>query len=381
MLHPDQHALVISFSNLDRDPRVTRQISLLTSRFRVTAAGYTAPTIRDVEFVPVSPRHWSRARKAIAASLLKARLFENTYWSSESVTDAMRALSGRLFDLIIANDILALPLALKLKGTGKVLLDAHEFAPLEFEESWRWRFFFKDYNEYLCQHYIPMADAAITVGEGIAQGYRSMLGVSMGVVTNAPPYQDIRPSSSRDNPSVRLVHHGAALPSRQLESMIEAMRHVDERFSLDFILTPTQPQYIARLKKIARNDSRIRFLPPVEMSALPKVLNGYDVGVYLLKPNNFNNRYSLPNKFFDFVQARLAIAVGPSPEMAAYVNRYQMGVVSEDFSPASFAGTLSALDRSRVNAFKAKTDVAARELCFEKAGEVFMDVIRKLLST
>ena len=47
----------------------------------------------------------------------------------------------------------------------------------------------------------------------------------------------------------------------------------------------------------------------------------YDIGLFILSPINFNYYHALPNKLFEFIQARLAIAVSPSPEMARIVHR------------------------------------------------------------
>jgi hypothetical protein len=163
--------------------------------------------------------------------------------------------------------------------------------------------------------------------------------------------------------------------------MIEAMRHLDERFTLDFVLVPSVPRYLEQLKSAAGADRRIRFLPPVAMQELPRFLNGYDAGIYLLPPNNFNNRFSLPNKFFEFVQARLAIVVGPSPEMAAQVRRHDMGVVAEDFTPAAFARAVSGLDRPRIAHYTVQAHLAARELCFERAAESLTVAIDRMLPT
>jgi hypothetical protein len=115
------------------------------------------------------------------------------------------------------------------------------------------------------------------------------------------------------------------------------------------------------------------------MTELPRFLNRYDAGIYLLPPNNFNNRYSLPNKFFEFVQARLAIVVGPSPEMAAQVRRHSMGVVAEDFRPESFARAITRLDRAGIARYKAQAHLAARELCFERSAETLSAVIDRML--
>ena len=70
-------------------------------------------------------------------------------------------------------------------------------------------------------------------------------------------------------------------------------------------------------------------------------INKYDMGVFLLPPINFNYENTLPNKLFDFIQARLGIAIGPTPEMAEIVNHYKIGLVSEHFTAASLASRLS----------------------------------------
>jgi hypothetical protein len=371
--------LVISFSHLAKDPRVSRQIALLANRYRVTAAGYAGPCVSEVEFVPIAGPFWSREQKIAAAALLKLRLFDRAYGISQSVKTAHQALGNRRFDLILANDANTLPLALALKGDARLLFDAHEYFPLEFEENWKWRFFLKRYNERIARRYLPLVDGMTTVCEGIVDAFAREFGIRPVEINNAPHFADLAPVLRPGDETIRLVSHGAAIPSRQIESMIDAMRHLDQRFSLDLILVPSVPGYVDALRARAAGDSRIRILPPVDMGQVAATLNSYDVGIYLLAPNNFNNYHSLPNKFFEFVQARLAIAVGPSPEMSAYLNRHGMGVASTEFTPRAFAQTLAALDRARVDNFKTRAHAAARELCFEKNAETLLALVERIL--
>ena len=48
--------LVLSFTDLSRDPRVDRQIRFLAPDYRVVAAGTGEPNVRGVEFVTLAPR-------------------------------------------------------------------------------------------------------------------------------------------------------------------------------------------------------------------------------------------------------------------------------------------------------------------------------------
>jgi hypothetical protein len=106
----------------------------------------------------------------------------------------------------------------------------------------------------------------------------------------------------------------------------------------------------------------------------------YDIGVFLLPPVNFNYENTLPNKLFDFIQARLGVAIGPTPEMASIVNQYSIGVVSEEFTPASLAKKLNALTAEQVAAFKTNAGVAAKELNAERNEAIFNELVKEVLS-
>jgi hypothetical protein len=115
--------------------------------------------------------------------------------------------------------------------------------------------------------------------------------------------------------------------------------------------------------------------PPVPYPELSRALNRFDVGVYILPPVNFNNAWALPNKFFDFVQARLGVVLGPSPEMAALVRRHGLGVVSDDFTAESFARSLDALTPESVDAFKAASHAVAQELSADTQVQVWAEAV------
>jgi hypothetical protein len=157
------------------------------------------------------------------------------------------------------------------------------------------------------------------------------------------------------------------------------MAHVDERFELNLMLAGAHRDYRARLEAMARGRRNIRFLPPVPMRTLPEFLNRFDLGVYILEPTNFNARLALPNKFFEFIQARLGVAIGPSPEMARLVQEAGCGVVAADFAPASLAACLNRLDADRINALKVASHAAAARLSAEANEPIFLGLIERLM--
>ena len=366
--------------------------------------GLSDPGIEGVQFVDVSPRPKTMPQKALKALRLKMGRFEAAYRSEDAVRRTNNALREHDFSLIVANDIDTLPLALECRGQARVLFDAHEYAPREFEHWFLWRFFMQDYKEHLCRTRIPQVGAMTTVGPAIADEYARVFGVRPSVVLNAPYYR-AAPPVPRDGDIIRMVHHGGASPLRRLEIMIDAMALLDERFQLDFMLVPNDPGYVKALKNRASSDPRIAFVPPVAPDDVVEKLSHYDVGLCTYAPYSFNGLHSLPNKFFDFIQARLCIAAGPLPEVARLVEQNKCGVMTKDFciaagplpevarlveqnkcgvmtkdfTSASLAEALRILDRQRIEAFRQAADVAAGELCFERSADVMLDIVRELL--
>lgn len=372
--------LVLSFSDIKNDPRVNRQVRLFSKYFSVVAAGLGDPTVVGVDFVPLQFVGRSFVGKVKSAVLLKLGLYDRVYWTASHMVDAYEKLERHSFDVIVANDLIALPLALKIAKGSPVIFDAHEYSPKEFEDRWLWRFFYQNYYDYVCRKFLPQVSAMMTVCEGIAAAYKMEYGVESVVVTNAPPLQNL-PVRVVDENNIKIIHHGLAHPSRKIELMIDMFDYLDDRFSLDLMLVVNgaDDYYELLVSRAEKYGERVRVIPPVPMEEIPKVCNTYDIGLFLLPPTNFNYEYALPNKFFEFVQGRLMVAIGPSKEMARYVTQYKVGLVAKDFSPNSMAEELNGLSGSTLRLFKENSELAARSLNAENNAATMMNLVKKVL--
>jgi len=376
--------LILAYSDLNHDARVARQVNFLVDKYHLTIACFDAPKNEKQEILQIKRIKPGLFQKAIGSVFLLTGLFELAYKVIYDFPVLRKQLERRNFDLIIANDIESLPLAFKIKKKEKILFDAHEFAPRHFEDKLIWRIFFQRFNKYLCEKYLPRIDQMITVGTGLAKEYANHYPVKPVVVTNANYFANLTPTPV-DAEKIRLIHHGAANPSRQLEIMIEMMHYLDERFTLDLmLLTPTIANkktrgYLDSLKALIKDNSRIKIILPVKSSEVVSFIHSYDMGVFLLPPINFNYANTLPNKLFDFIQARLAIAIGPTPEMANIVNTYNLGVIAEDFTARSLAEKLNSLTAEKISFFKSQSDMHAKELSAEKNNVILNDLVLNLL--
>lgn len=355
-----QKLLIISFSNLKSDPRVKRQINYFKEFYEITTIGLADSEIENVKHIPIFAP-FNKLNFVIPLPKLLMGMFESYYWNLEEIKQTIEKTNGLSFDFIIANDADALPVALKIKGNAKVIFDAHEYSPEENNDSLRWRILFKKYKTYLIQQYAQKADFMLTVCDGIAKKYNSEFSLNPMVLTNAADYFE-NMNSMEVGSKIKIMHHGLALPQRKIENMIEMMDFVDERFELNLMLVFRKEEYKKELEQLIGTKKNVRLIPPVSTDEIVPFISQYDIGIYLLEPNNFNNKHALPNKFFEFVQGRLAIAIGPSPEMAKIVKDYDLGLVSNNFEAKNLAETVNSFTPEKIIYFKQKCDLAAKEL-------------------
>jgi hypothetical protein len=379
--------LCVSFSPIIRDARVLRQISVLQELGEVTTIGYGAAPPGSTRHLEIDAANNSLPRQPAGVLKLATRRLRSAELAAPAAQQALE-LAGGLegdgieadFDLVVANDARALPVAHRLANGAPVWADMHEWAPEEFSDNFTWRTFVAPLMRHNCSVYLARSAAVTTVCEPLAERYRSQYGVATEVVRNASAWVDLQPSAVADD-QIRLVHSGGAQAGRRIDLLIRSALDLGPRFTLDLYLVAGGDggRYLEHLRGLAGGAPRIRFHDPVTPEQLPATLNVYDVGVYCLPPISVNTRYALPNKFFDFIQARLAVAVGPSEGMAPLTAEFGLGPISADFTEAAFTAALEGLDATSVRAYKAASHAHALELSSERDVQVERDLVTRLL--
>jgi hypothetical protein len=397
-----QSILILCHENVSKAPRVLKQVNALKESYEITIAGYEGVSISDVQFIDLAPCksvlntekitfHLTLPvllRKLISFFIKYFILFEfnesikykNRYWTSSRKAE-LTILQPLDFDLIITHHLNSLPLALKLSKSKKVplILNAHEYYPREFEDNTQWLNETQPTYLYYCKKLLPKVNQMFSVGAGIREEYLKEFNVDSIVIPNDKRYYtDLNPSIVDEN-CIKLVHHRAAIRERKLEVMIELMEFLPNNYELIFILMPVHKAYYKELHTLAAKHQNIRFVEAVDVEKIPRSINKYEIGIFILANNNFNYEYALPNKFFEFVQARLCLAISPNIEMKNIINKYQLGVVAEDFSAEKMAEKIHALSITEIRHYKEQSHKFAYELSSEKTEQTIVDEVNKLL--
>ena len=284
---------------------------------------------------------------------------------------------NQIFDILIVENIELLPMAFLIKNKAKIIFDAREYYSRELEGDIWFDLVIRRRREQILKEYLDKCDSVITVSEGLAQAYEKHYNVKPVVIRSTPNYVDLQPGKVEIH-KFRMVHHGNAHRDRSLEDLIEIVKSLDDRFYLDLYLVG-KTRYINELKTKGNGCSRVRIRESITYDNLIKVLSEYDIGLIYFPPTTFNLEACLPNKFFEFIQARLMLAIGPTPDMSTLVEKYQLGVVAEKFSVESMVSALSELTAEKINKAKENSNRAASVLCFEEESKELTFILESLL--
>ena len=374
-------ALIMCLDQLDASPRNNRFLHLFSKNsFVVDSLSYETNVKLDVrnEFtIPVInfpfSHKWirgiTRALPSLAI-LLGEKLKMLAIWLNDhhhNCTGHESILNEEDYDIILVGNLQLLPLATRIRNKGIIIFDACEYYTKQFSESLYFTLFEYPMRNFLCNEFLTECNQVFTVSEGLKKMYRREFKVETTVVRNTPCKYEFKAKAVLED-NIRLVHHGVANKNRNLENLIAIVKGLRKHFSLDLYLVGSQ-RYIDSLKSLAGDCNRINFKTPVSFEDLVPTLNKYDIGLIFYDSEVFNVRHCLPNKLFEYIQARIAVAIGPSPDMLCLVEKYKCGFVSEKFTLEAMINTLNQLTPNMINLMKDGSHKAADYLCWEKECE------------
>lgn len=372
--------LVLTNRQLHNGPRMIREFAAFQNDFHITAFGTSAPGKDHVQFeniTPYNPLHL-KILNAVFRRLFYKRL---TTHIAEYYPAIEEYILKNSFDVVIIHDPMFLPLISRLKKKMSFLsvYNAHEYHPLEFEEIENWTNTIGRYAYSLYEKNLTNVDILVNVCDGIAHECEKSFQKESLVIPNVAIQSNIQPFYNTG--VVKLIYHGAIMQSRNIEAMIDVMNLLGDHYTLQImgVVNGDNAQYLNHLKEYAKKTGNVSFTDPVPFDQIVQKINEFDIGLFLLQPNNFNYTHALPNKLYEFIQAKLAVAIGPSVEMKQVVEKYDLGVVSEDFSAESLARKIASLSREDIAKYKQNAVAASAIENAAHYSAIYLQKIKSLL--
>lgn len=247
--------------------------------------------------------------------------------------------------LYLASDLYVLPSlsAAAMRHGGALVFDSRElYGHLDASAG---RPLVRATWQALERRFIHRADAVLTVSDGIADRLAETYGISRPVVLPNVPDRPTPPPSDRlrrelaipDDGRTLVLYQGLFREGRGLHTLLKAARDID---SVRLAFIGEGPLDADLRQRATALGDRARVHPFVPPAALASYTVGADVGACLIEPLTESLRLSLPNKLFEYLNARVPVLASPLPEIRRVVEAYEVGILAHPSDPRAVTDAL-----------------------------------------
>ena len=366
-----KEVLIIVKSTIEKSPRSSRFLDFcLKNNLNITlicgGVENSNKFVEDIYIVPILEksklvRIFFKFFKLIINVDFLQRL-SNTYLYNLNTLNKLLKINR--YDFIYFADIDLLPVVGRNANKAITIFDAREYYPLQFENNLNFRIFEKTEYTRILNRYLNKCDKVYTVSEGLANAYKLNFNTETSLIFSCPYFKNIKVKEIENN-KIKLLYHGMANRNRKIENYVNLLKLINHNCELHLYLVGDK-DYINDLKNQNKDNEKVQFHEPVQLDEIVEMANNYDIGLCYFEPTTFNLKHCLPNKFFEYIQARMIVAAGPSPDICNLLIQYNCGIISEKFTIESLAESINNHTISDLNLKKRNAVNAASELCFEK---------------
>ncbi len=370
-----RRAIVAVTNDLVTDQRVHKACMLLRETgFDVLLVGRRLPGSPPMD---ARPYRWKRMRLLFR----KGALFYAEY--------NVRLFFFLLFrraSLLVANDLDTLPASRVVARLRRIPLiyDSHEFFTEVPELQGR---FARRVWLWWERRILPHLQEVITVSDSIAAAYGEKYGVQVQVVRNLPAREHLSPvtpltpgeAGIPEGKKVVLLQGAGINMDRGGEEAVLAMRYVEEAV----LLVVGGGDALPAMKRLAAEEGlaeKVIFIPRQPRERLYAYTALADVGLSLDKDESLNQRYSLPNKLFDYIYMGVPVLVSDLPEVSRIVRGYDVGLVLDEYSVEAMGSAINwMLEHDYKTVKKENLQRAAGELVWEKEKNILKNIYERYL--
>lgn len=283
-------------------------------------------------------------------------------------------------DIVLCHDYFTVPLGTRLARAfdAPISVDCHEHAATQYAHKPGWVTFMSPLVKMKEGELLKEVASVTTVSDGIRDVLNSTYALKRPARTiRSVPFFEKVTLREQDN-SVRILYSGAICQGRNLEGLVLALALTPDRFDLTFRGSESENGFKERLRAIASEagvSDRFAILDPAPFHEIIADSANYDIGLFVPIDTGIQRRFTLPNKLFEYIMSGLAICVTDLPEMRRVVETFECGELVKDGRPESIAATLLSISGENLVTYKARSLEGANRLNWEKEESIFLSVV------
>lgn len=364
------------------DPRVRKQIIEYKNQgVEVCCVGYRCQRYDEeqvkrlpcpADIVSIDSKYDGKQR-GILRKLIRERK------KNQAVKEAILACAP---DVIHANDLNALipAYAASKKLKCRLIYDSHEINTDNYtgKKNRSLRAYYRTMESRL----VHKVDLMISVSHAAADYFASEYKIKKPmVITNCALARENVLQPVTKNPGFEVLNHGGFYAGRGYDLMVEAASLLREYSQIKLALRgfgSIENQLHKRAEDL--NATNVVFYPKVKVEELIPLASGSMVGVAITEPICLNFKLSVSNKLFEYAAAGLPVIMSDIPEHRYLNEKYRIGIILEENTPACFAEAIKKLysDREFYNVCVKGTRRMSEEVNWENEFSKLIGIERTL---
>jgi glycosyltransferase involved in cell wall biosynthesis len=280
--------------------------------------------------------------------------------------------------LLMVFDLDLLVFLTNLPRETRVILDLRELYPEQYVGSFVFKAGLRKIRIYILKSLVSNICTELTsVSQGMQNYYLERFNLHSTVLRSVPDFQILK-SSHGCSPKPQVVYMGIANPVRRLEKAIEIFCKLRDKYDFHLYLVG-DPDYIRHIKAKYHKFENIFFEKPVPQEKIQSTLSKFDIGWTFYEPTTANFEVALPNKFFDYMQAGLAVLGAPTRDMIQQTSQFNFGIFPNQATFSSAHEFVAKLTADEIIYAKSEARNASKIVNFQSESVILNEVIERLL--
>lgn len=170
--------------------------------------------------------------------------------------------------------------------------------------------------------------------------------------------------------------------NRGAEEAVLTMQYLPDEFMLYFIGGGTIINDLKQMTDELKLNHKIIFIALLPYTEMMEYTRQCFLGLIFEKIDTMDeHRFSLPNKFFDYIHAGVPVLSSKAVEIEAIMKKYNIGAFIESFDPAAIAKAIIdiLMKKEMYNQWKQNTVAAAREYNWENEENILIHFMNNLV--
>jgi glycosyltransferase involved in cell wall biosynthesis len=258
----------------------------------------------------------------------------------------------------------------------KLIYDAHEYfveVP-ELENS----ILKKRLWNLVARLFISSSDLNITVNKELAEVLKIEYGHEFEVIRSVPLFVERQQVSEK---KMIILYQGVLNKGRGLEQAIKWISSSKENIELHIVGEGDLSHRLRALKSEIDLDDKVRFLGWKSPQELDEITKTAWLGLNLLDGSSLNYKYSLANKFFNYMHAGVPSVNMNFPVYRRYCSKYNVGICISDLDPETIGREITSLitDHIKYQEMVRATKTVSKEHSWQEEEVRLIQIINKMM--